>query len=109
MNSKMFFQLNNNNTVSSKIEEGFEKNPKKVYIFSGNFKEGGFNILEDNFIDSDAKKYRNPKLDKYSKRRMDIANYSIYKIISYKYSLYLLFLNYKSIKLKYSNTNRMFS
>lgn len=57
MNSKMFFQLNNNNTVSSKIEEGFEKNPKKVYIFSGNFKEGGFNILEDNFIDSDAKKY----------------------------------------------------
>ena len=44
MNSKMFFQLNNNNTVSSKIEEGFEKNPKKVYIFSGNFKEGGFNI-----------------------------------------------------------------
>lgn len=57
MNSKMFFQLNNNNTVSSKIEEGFEKDPKKVYIFSGNFKEGGFNILEDNFIDSDAKKY----------------------------------------------------
>ena len=57
MNSKMFFQINNNDTMSSKIEEGFDNSPKRVYIFSGNFKEGGFNILEDYFIDSDAKKY----------------------------------------------------
>lgn len=57
MNSKMFFQINNNDTILSKIEEGFNNSPKRVYIFSGNFKEGGFNILEDYFIDSDAKKY----------------------------------------------------
>ena len=44
-----------------------------------------FYIVKVKRFDSDAKKYRNPKLDKYSKRRMDIANYSIYKIISYKY------------------------
>ena len=70
MNSRMFFQSNNNNTVSSKIEEGFEKNPKKVYIFSGNFKEGGFNILEDNFIDSDAKKYIVIGIDKKNTTRI---------------------------------------
>lgn len=57
MNSKMFFQINNNDTILSKIEEGFNNSPKRVYIISGNFKEGGFNILEDYFIDSDAKKY----------------------------------------------------
>ena len=44
-----------------------------------------FYIVKLKRFDSDAKKYRNPKLDKYSKRRMDIANYSVYKIISYKY------------------------
>lgn len=57
MNSKMFFQINNNDTILSKIEERFNNSPKRVYIISGNFKEGGFNILEDYFIDSDAKKY----------------------------------------------------
>lgn len=57
MNSKLFFQTTDNNTVSSKFAECFDNEPKKVYIFSGNFKEGGFDILEDNFIDSKAKKY----------------------------------------------------
>ncbi len=57
MNSKMFFQINNNDTILSKIEERFNNSLKRVYIISGNFKEGGFNILEDYFIDSDAKKY----------------------------------------------------
>ena len=56
MNSKINFQ-NSNNNFSSKIEENFANNPKKVYIFSGKFKEGGFDILEDEFIDSSAKKY----------------------------------------------------
>jgi hypothetical protein len=44
-----------------------------------------FYIVKVKRFDSDAKKYRNPKFDKYSSRRKDIANYSIYKIISYKY------------------------
>lgn len=44
-----------------------------------------FYIVKVKRFDSDAKKYRNPKFDKYSPRRKDIANYSIYKIISYKY------------------------
>ena len=55
MNSKINFQ-NSKNNFSSKIEENFANNPKKVYIFSGKFKEGGFDILEDEFIDSSAKK-----------------------------------------------------
>ena len=44
-----------------------------------------FYIVKVKRFDSDAKKYRNSKFDKYSSRRKDIANYSIYKIISYKY------------------------
>lgn len=57
MDSRLFFQKNEINTMSSKIKENFESKPKKVYIFSGTFKEGGFNILEDEFIDSDSKLY----------------------------------------------------
>ena len=44
-----------------------------------------FYLIKVKRFDSNAKKYRNPKLDKYSSRRKDIANYSVYKIISYKY------------------------
>lgn len=57
MNSKLFFQTSDNNTMSLKLSDNFGQNPKKVYILSGTFKEGGFNILEDNFIDSKTKKY----------------------------------------------------
>ena len=64
MNSKLFFQKNETNTMSSKITENFENNPKKVYVFSGAFKEGGFNILEDEFIDSKAKIYVAIGIDK---------------------------------------------
>ena len=44
-----------------------------------------FYLIKVKRFDSNAKKYRNPKFDKYSSRRKDIANYSVYKIISYKY------------------------
>ena len=51
MKSKIFFQMNEMDTISSKITENFEKVPKKVYIFSGTFKESGFKIIEEDFID----------------------------------------------------------
>ena len=57
MKSKIFFQMNEMDTISSKITENFEKVPKKVYIFSGTFKESGFKIMEEDFIDSKAKIY----------------------------------------------------
>ena len=64
MNSRLFFQTSDKNTMSSKIIENFEQSPKKVYIFTGTLKEGGFNILEDNFIDSKAKIYIALGIDK---------------------------------------------
>lgn len=64
MNSRLFFQTSDKNTMSSKIIENFEQSPKKVYIFAGTLKEGGFNILEDNFIDSKAKIYIALGIDK---------------------------------------------
>lgn len=64
MNSKLFFQTSDKNTMSSKLTENFEQNPKKVYIFAGTLKEGGFNILEDNFFDSKAKIYIALGIDK---------------------------------------------
>lgn len=64
MNSKLFFQKNEINTMSQKITENFENKPKKVYVFSGAFKEGGFNILEEEFIDSKSKIYIAIGIDK---------------------------------------------
>lgn len=64
MKSKIFFQMNEMDTISSKITENFEKSPKKVYIFSGTFKESGFKIIEENFIDSKAKIYLAIGIDK---------------------------------------------
>lgn len=64
MNSKLFFQTSDKNTMSSKLTENFEQKPKKVYVFAGTLKEGGFNILEDNFFDSKAKIYITLGIDK---------------------------------------------
>ena len=64
MNSKLFFQIDEIDKISSKITENFEKHPKKVYIFSGAFKESGFKILEEEFIDSKAKIYVAIGIDK---------------------------------------------
>lgn len=56
--------MNEMDTISSKITENFEKVPKKVYIFSGTFKESGFKIIEEDFIDSKAKIYLAIGIDK---------------------------------------------
>jgi hypothetical protein len=48
-------QKENENTFSQSITNGFLKNPKKVYILCGKFKEGGLRILEESLYDLKAK------------------------------------------------------
>ncbi len=74
MNSKILFQMDENDTISSKISENFNKNPKKLYIFSGTFKESGFDILEEEFIDTKSKKYIVIGIDKKNTTKLMLDN-----------------------------------
>lgn len=45
------------NSLSSYLEKRFEEGVKKAYFFCSTIKESGFNLIEENFIDSKAKIY----------------------------------------------------
>lgn len=64
MDSKIFFQGNDENTIAGKIALNFSLNPKKVYFFCGTFKEGGLKVLEEELVDSNSKLFIAIGIDK---------------------------------------------
>lgn len=86
MKSKLYFQINETNKMSSKIKENFADKPKKVYIFSSTFKEGGFAILEDEFIDTNAKIYAVIGIDKKNTTKLMLDSILKYTDDVYVYS-----------------------
>lgn len=107
MNSKLFFQKNEINTMASKITQNFVNNPKKVYVFSGAFKEGGFNILEDEFIDSKSKIYIAIGIDKKNTTKLmldtllkytkDVYVFNNNEIVEFDSSVLIFEYQYKAI------------
>ena len=51
MQVNIIMQKENENTLASAISKSLEENAKKAYFFIGNFKETGYKILEEDFID----------------------------------------------------------
>ena len=86
MKSKLYFQINETNKMSFKIKENFSNKPKRVYIFSGTFKEGGFTILEDEFIDTSAKIYAVIGIDKKNTTKSMLDSFLRYTDDVYVYS-----------------------
>ncbi len=64
MKVNILIQENNNNTLIEKIEKCFSNKPKKVYIISGEVKETGLKLIEEEMIDSKAKMFFALGIDK---------------------------------------------
>ena len=55
MQINIIMQKENENTLASAISSCLNENAKKAYFFVGNFKETGYKILEEDFIDIKTK------------------------------------------------------
>ena len=64
MKVNILIQENNNNTLIENIEKCFSNKPKKVYIISGEVKETGLKLIEEEMIDSKAKMFFALGIDK---------------------------------------------
>ena len=69
MQVNIIMQKENENTLANAISNCFEKEAKKAYFFVGNFKETGYKIIEEDFIDSKTKIYFAIGIDKKNTTR----------------------------------------
>lgn len=69
MNINLIIQKEQENTFCDSISQAFLKNPKKVHFICGSLKESGFRIIEENFIDQDAKFFFSVGVDKKNTTR----------------------------------------
>ena len=69
MQVNIIMQKENENTLASAISKSLEENAKKAYFFIGNFKETGYKILEEDFIDIKTKLFFYIGIDKKATTR----------------------------------------
>ena len=69
MQINLIIQKDGVNTIESKIKENF-KDAKKVYVIGGTIKETGFNIIEEELLDTDISSYFIFGIDKKNTTKM---------------------------------------
>lgn len=66
---KLIMQRDNDNTLADALVASFERNPKKVYIFTGALRETGFKRIEEELIDRKLKLFLAIGIDKKNTTR----------------------------------------
>jgi len=86
MQINIIMQKENENTLASAISSCLNENAKKAYFFVGNFKETGYKILEEDFIDIKTKLFFAIGIDKRTTTRSMLEGLLEYSDDVYYYS-----------------------
>lgn len=86
MQINIIMQKENENTLASAISNCLNENAKKAYFFVGNFKETGYKILEEDFIDIKTKLFFAIGIDKRTTTRSMLEGLLEYSDDVYYYS-----------------------
>ncbi len=86
MQVNIIMQKENENTLASAISKHLNENAKKAYFFVGNFKETGYKLLEEDFIDIKTKLYFVIGIDKKTTTRNMLEGLLNYAEEVYYYS-----------------------
>lgn len=86
MRVNIIMQRENENTIASAISDCLERNAKKAYFFIGNFKETGYKIIEEDFIDIKTKLFFAIGIDKKTTTRGMLEGLLSYTDDVYYYS-----------------------
>lgn len=86
MQINIIMQKENENTLASAISSCLSENAKKAYFFVGNFKETGYKILEEDFIDIKTKLFFAIGIDKRTTTRSMLEGLLEYSDNVYYYS-----------------------
>lgn len=86
MQINIIMQKENENTLASAISSCLNENAKKAYFFVGNFKETGYKILEEDFIDIKTKLFFAIGIDKRTTTRSMLEGLLEYSNDVYYYS-----------------------
>lgn len=86
MQINIIMQKENENTLASAISNCLNENAKKAYFFVGNFKETGYKILEEDFIDIKTKLFFAIGIDKRTTTRSMLEGLLEYSNDVYYYS-----------------------
>ncbi len=86
MQVNIIMQRENENTIANAISNCLENNAKKAYFFIGNFKETGYKIIEEDFIDIKTKLFFVIGIDKKTTTRNMLEGLLEYTDEVYYYS-----------------------